>query len=96
MLVKHPMMDGFRDRCPRMLIRTDRAAKSAACILMISGTATWRKNAGVDIRKKYRIRSYDGQPDVIRSQLEIKRLRKTAFSKYYLGRKVLNGEFGEI
>lgn len=32
-------------------------------------------------------------PDVIAQQLEIGRLRQTAFSKYYLGRLAVNGEF---
>lgn len=32
-------------------------------------------------------------PDVIAQQLEIGKLRKTAFSKYYLGRLAINGEF---
>ena len=32
-------------------------------------------------------------PDVIAQQLEIGKLRKTAFSKYYLGRLALLGEF---
>ena len=32
-------------------------------------------------------------PDVIAEQLEIGKLRQTAFSKYYLGRLAVNGEF---
>ena len=32
-------------------------------------------------------------PDVIAGQLEIGKLRQTAFSKYYLGRLAVNGEF---
>lgn len=32
-------------------------------------------------------------PDIIAKQLEIGKLRQTAFSKYYLGRLALNGEF---
>ena len=32
-------------------------------------------------------------PDVIAKQLEIGKLRQTAFSKYYLGRLAVNGEF---
>lgn len=32
-------------------------------------------------------------PDVISQQLEIGKLRKTAFSKYYLGRMAVDGEF---
>ena len=32
-------------------------------------------------------------PDVIAQQLEIGKLRKTAFSKYYLGRLAVQGEF---
>ena len=32
-------------------------------------------------------------PDVIAQQLEISKLRKTAFSKYYLGRLAVQGEF---
>ena len=32
-------------------------------------------------------------PDVIAQQLEIGKLRKTAFSKYYLGRLALEGSF---
>lgn len=32
-------------------------------------------------------------PDMIAKQLEIGKLRQTAFSKYYLGRLALNGEF---
>ena len=32
-------------------------------------------------------------PDVIARQLEIGKLRKTAFSKYYLGRLAIAGEF---
>ncbi len=32
-------------------------------------------------------------PDVIARQLEIGKLRKTAFSKYYLGRLAVNGDF---
>jgi hypothetical protein len=32
-------------------------------------------------------------PDVIAQQLEIGKLRQTAFSKYYLGRLAVQGEF---
>lgn len=32
-------------------------------------------------------------PDIIAKQLEIGKLRQTAFSKYYLGRMAINGEF---
>ena len=32
-------------------------------------------------------------PDTIAQQLEIGKLRKTAFSKYYLGRLAVRGEF---
>lgn len=35
-------------------------------------------------------------PDVIARELELGRLRQTAFSKYYLGRLAVNGEFPHI
>ena len=35
-------------------------------------------------------------PDMIARQIEIGKLRQTAFSKYYLGRLAVNGEFPMI